>query len=145
MNQSTSPVLNGSSLFVVKLAVTLLSICVLAGCWGMSDAPKLAKAKGVIKLNSKPLPNVGVTFFPTKGPPAYGNTNAEGEYILMTIRPRDGAAVGPHRVALGKAEEGSSEKGEAAMIPAKYAFPDKSGLTAEVKDGEDNYFEFDIK
>ncbi len=31
----------------------------------------------------------------------------------MTISPGDGAAVGTHRVTLGKAEEGSSEKGEA--------------------------------
>ncbi len=111
----------------------------------MSDAPRLAKAKGVIKLNGKPLGNVGVTFFPTSGPPAFGNTNDQGEFVLMTIRPGDGAAVGTHRVTLGKAEEGSSEKAAAALIPAKYGFPDQSGLTAEVKEGEANAFEFDIK
>ncbi len=119
--------------------------CTWLGCGGMSDAPRLAKAKGVIKLNGKPLSNVGVTFFPTSGPPAFGNTNAEGEFELMTIRPRDGAAVGKHRITLGRAEEGSSEKAQAALIPAKYSFPDQSGLTAEVKDGESNFFEFDIQ
>ncbi len=63
----------------------------------------------------------------------------------MTIRPGDGAAVGSHRVTLGRAEEGSSERSAAAMIPAKYGLPAQSGLTAEVKDGEPNVFEFDIK
>lgn len=129
----------------VALTILLSSCAISAGCSGMSDEPRLAKAKGVIKLNGKPLANIGVTFFPASGPPAYGNTNAAGEYVLMTIRPGDGAAVGAHRVTLGKAEESSSEKGEVALIPAKFAFPDKSGLTADVKDGESNYFEFDIK
>ncbi len=122
-----------------------LGCLMLLGCSGMSDAPKLAKAKGVIKMNGKPLGNVGVTFFPSSGPPAFGNTDAQGQFVLMTIKPGDGAAVGAHRVALGKAEEGSSEKSAAAAIPAKYSFPDKSGLTAEVKEGESNVFEFDIK
>ncbi len=127
-----------------KLCLAALS-CLWVGCSGMSDAPRLAKAKGVVKLNGKPLSNVGVTFFPDNGPPAFGNTNAEGEFVLMTIQPRDGAAVGKHRVTLGKAEEGTSEKAQAALIPSKYAFPDQSGLTADVKDGESNFFEFDIK
>ncbi|MCC6510445.1 MAG: carboxypeptidase regulatory-like domain-containing protein, partial [Pirellulaceae bacterium] len=124
---------------MMRYLSSALALCValsLAGCSGMSDAPKLAKAKGVVKLNGNPLANIGVTFFPTSGPPAFGNTNAQGEFVLMTIAPRDGAAVGSHRVALGKAEEGSSEKGAAAAIAEKYAFPDKSGLTAEVESGK---------
>lgn len=84
-------------------------------------------------------------FFPSSGPPAFGNTNDQGEFVLMTIRPGDGASIGTHRVAFGKAEEGSSEKGEANSIPSRYASPDKSGVTADVKDGEANEFEFDLK
>ena len=95
-------------------------------------------------MAGKPLPNVGVTFLPTgKGPIATGNTNDKGEFTLRTVDPGDGAVIGTHKVALGRAEEGPPKAGSAA-IPAKYGSPETTDLTAEVKAGQTNEFTFEL-
>jgi len=128
-------------LFAIGLALLGFS-----GCYGASDAPKLAKAKGVVTFQRKPMANVGVTFFPTgSGPMSIGKTNAQGEFVMMTTLPGDGACVGTHKVTIGAAEEGSSEFGSAAAsIPKKYSLPDTSGLSVEVKDGVANDFKLEL-
>ena len=119
--------------------------CLVLGC-SSSDAPPLAEARGKITLKGKPLAKVGVTFFPTSGgPSAVGRTDEAGEFVMMTVTPGDGAPVGNHAVTLGAAEEGQGEFGAIAQIPQKYSMPNTSGLQAEVKDGQTNYFEFEVK
>jgi hypothetical protein len=96
-------------------------------------------------MAGKPLPNVGVTFLPTgKGPIASGNTNEQGQFTLRTVNPGDGAVIGTHRVALGKAVEGPPKPGS-ATIPEKYGRAETTDLTAEVKPGQTNVFSFDIR
>lgn len=124
-------------------------VCCLAGLLAFGctsgDAPQTAPVKGTVTLLGKPLANVGVTFFPaTKGPIATGNTNAKGEFTLMTVKPGDGAPLGPNLVAIGKAEEGPPKAG-AVTIPDRYGRPSTSELTADVKPGQTNEFTFDLK
>lgn len=96
-------------------------------------------------MQGKPLPNVGVTFFPTtKGPIATGNTNDQGEFTLTTVKPGDGAPIGQSAVAIGRAEEGPPKAG-AVVIPDRYGRPGTSELNAEVKAGQTNVFTFDLK
>jgi hypothetical protein len=124
---------------IVLMCVALV-LPTLVGC-GPSDAPRLAKAQGVVLLKGKPLANVGVTFFPTgSGPMAIGKTDEKGAFVLMTTQPGDGACVGTHTVAIGAAEEGASEFASTVQIPKKYGMPTTSGLTFEVKDGQLNEF-----
>ena len=131
----------------MKNGIRAISLCLaigFVGC-GPNDAPRLAKAKGVVTLNGKPLSNVGITFFPTgAGPMAIGKTNDKGEFVMMTTKPGDGACVGTHQVTLGAAEEGSSEFSSVSQIPKKYELPTTSGLTVDVKDGELNDFKLEI-
>jgi hypothetical protein len=123
--------------------VLLLALALLVGC-SSSDAPKTAPVKGTVTMAGKPLPNVGVTFLPTgKGPIASGNTNDKGEFTLRTVNPGDGAVIGTHKVALGRAEEGPAKPGS-AVIPNKYGSPETTDLSADVKAGQTNVFTFEL-
>jgi hypothetical protein len=60
---------------------------------------------------------------------------------LKTFAPNDGAAIGTHKVAV-VAFEGEPKGPEAAaaklIVPQRYANPETSGLTIEVKPDGDN-------
>src|SRR5687768_15134669 len=83
------------------LAWCAIAVVPLVGCWGSSDAPHVVPVSGTVTMQGRPLADVGVTFFPTHGPIATGNTNQDGQFNLMTIEPGDGASIGTHRVVLG--------------------------------------------
>ena len=131
-------------LFVgVLFAGLVVSWLATPGC-SSSDAPPLAEAEGTVTMNGKPLPNIGVVFFPTgSGPMSSGNTDENGRFVLTTITPKDGAVVGQHRVAFGAAEESSGEYAR-RMLPAKYESPQTSQVTAEVVAGQVNQFTFEL-
>src|SRR4051812_11112994 len=87
---------------LISLAIIALMI---VGCG--AKGPKTVRVSGAVTMEGKPLPNVGVTFFPTKkGPVAIGSSNENGEFTLTTTRRGDGAVIGKHKVAIGAAEEG---------------------------------------
>lgn len=144
-----------------KISLPLIAVAFLgpAGC-GNSDRPPLAEATGVITFEGQPLKNAMVVFAPDGGERlATGRTNEDGEFELFTFSPGDGAVIGKHQVSVVAREEpvptsggGSSMAGgpsapkqTKAVIPQKYLDAGTSGLAAEVTDGGDNYFEFDLK
>ena len=61
-----------------SLAVATLAV----GCGG----PHAAQVSGTVTLDNKPLPNANVTFHPAgrAGAVAYGQTDAQGGYVLST-------------------------------------------------------------
>ena len=125
----------------MRFLSALVTALLVVGC-GRSDGPQTAPVKGTLTMAGKPLANVSVTFLPTqRGPIATGNTNENGEFILTTVRPGDGAPIGSHKVALGAAEEGQKRP----AIPDRYGRPDTTDLTAEVKAGQTNVFTFEVK
>jgi hypothetical protein len=113
----------------------------------------LAPVEGLVTVDGTPVADAGVLFAPTnplQGPPASGTTDSEGKFSLITAN-RPGAAVGDHQVAIAKTQ--------ATPIPQRRGFPlykiehavppqfgdiATSGLTANVKEGEDNYFKFEL-
>jgi hypothetical protein len=122
---------------------SIFTALVCCGCSG-SDAPPTALVQGTVTMNGKPLPNIGVVFFPTgAGPLASGNTNDQGQFELTTVKPKDGAVIGQHRVAFGAAEESESEYARKSL-PARYGSPETSQITAEVVAGEVNQFSFEL-
>lgn len=128
-------------LFFVIGVFTLGWAC--CGCGG-SDVPRTAKVQGTVTMNGKPVPNIGVVFFPVgSGPMASGNTDDQGKFELTTVSPKDGAVIGQHRVAFGAAEESSSEYAR-KTLPARYESPETSRVTADVADGKVNEFSFDL-
>lgn len=137
----------------------LLCLCVIAsvaniGCFGVSDAPALGLVSGTILLEGEPVSGVRVTFHPDQGRPAFGITNASGQYELTYIRETRGCKVGHCRVVLGSGEEGldnTSAEGDGAAqfetaadekgLPAKYTTA--STLEADVEPGK-NVIDFNL-
>jgi len=104
----------------------------------------VAKVKGKVTLDGKPLENADITFYPEeKGlVSSNGTTNAEGVYELNYDSQTKGAALGKHKVLirLGVPEEMPDVKPK--PLPAIYN--KETTLTAEVVAG-DNAFDFDLK
>lgn len=142
---------------LMKRSCLLLLCLVIVGCsQGPTDTPPLARVKGTVTLDGKPLTQGSVQFTPDKnrgttGRMALGNINEDGTFELMTIRADDGAQVGYHLVAIESYETTAFDPNKPAnqapksLIPAQYANPQTSKLTAEVKAGEENVFNFDLK
>jgi hypothetical protein len=114
--------------------------------------------KGTVTLDGKPLAKGSITFETTDARPATG-TIVAGEIVeVTTYDPGDGAPVGQHKVAIAATEDAASavvaNPGEAkqsatdymagkSLIPAMYNDPSASGLTAEIKPGQ-NTVEFKL-
>lgn len=111
------------------------------GCGGgSSDAPTMAKVAGVANLSGKPIPDATVTFYPEKGPPGMGRTDATGAFQIKT-NGQLGAVVGKHKVTIGVADtsdepppmDGKELKlVKKSIVPKKYASADTTDLLIEV-------------
>lgn len=140
-------------------ACAALALCALAA--GCSDRPKLAKVKATVTLDGKPLA-FGTVTLEAKGMRAATGKVVNGEVAeFTTYDAGDGAPVGTHRVTVtanaepgpataanpGDTPKGGAPKGDymsgKSLIPSAYNSPDTSGLSAEVKSG-DNVLEFKL-
>lgn len=140
-----------------RLSLLLLLCLLITGCaQGPTDTPPLARVKGTVTLDGKPLTSGSVQFTPdqnrgTTGRMALGNINEDGTFELMTITAGDGAQVGYHLVAIESYESSSFDPNQPvnqspkSLIPKRYTDPKTSALTAEVKSGEENTFTFELK
>jgi hypothetical protein len=102
--------------------------------------------------NDEPLPYGSIMFQPERGQPATGQIKPDGTFEMASFRPGDGATVGPQKVRVNCYS--SQAPGEIAkpvvgersigrlLIPQHYTSFDASGLTADVKSGENEPFEF---
>lgn len=133
--------------------VILGAVAVLAGCGGGSKGPETVSVKGVVKYQGKPVPKLSVAFIPDEGMLAYGTTDSNGQFSLMTNKEGDGAKVGTYKVAISFVPDEipempgfpGSEKKVTSPIPEKYADAETSGLTKTVdKDASKNNFTFEL-
>jgi hypothetical protein len=140
----------------IWIYVIALNLPITIGC---SGRPPLAKVKGKVTLDDKPLAK-GTIIFETAGQrPATGRIE-NGEIVeISCYQTGDGVPVGSHKVAIsatedaasavvenpggGKAPGGNYMSGK-SLIPLYYNDPNMSGLTAEIKPG-DNMLEFKLK
>ena len=145
----------------------LLSLVLLSGCSGGSPV-KTVKASGVVIYKGQPVAEASVAFLGDGTiRPAIAITDEEGKFVLTTVRSGDGAVAGNHMVTVSKtvdpptkaAATGSVSMEEAAkaaqepavetktlyLVPEKYSQPQTSGLSFEVKDGAENYFEIKLE
>lgn len=114
----------------------------LTGC-GSSD---LTEVHGTVTYQGKPLPEGRIGFFPDEGRPAYGEI-VGGRFELTSYEPGDGAPAGKHRVIVqaDKATDPDDAFSDRIpLIPVRYFDPETTELTAEVKPGEDNVFNFQL-
>jgi hypothetical protein len=116
---------------------------------------------GTVKYQGKPVPHGTVTFTPegAEGRPATGDIQGDGSYTATTATPGDGMLPGKYKVSIQAIETDMSnvlnktggmyrsdliaKAPRKALVPAKYADPDRSGQRVEVKE-RSNTFDFDL-
>jgi hypothetical protein len=129
---------------------SLLCLLFLSGC-GKSHQLETAPVQGKITVDGKALQTGRVRFAPERGRGATGDIQSDGTYTLTTYSTGDGATVGKHRisiearVAAGKRNVESEEPLPPSLIPEHYADESKSGLEFDVKAGETNQADFDLR
>jgi hypothetical protein len=130
---------------ILLLAVSV----VVAGC---SQDAKLGHVHGTVRIDGKPLTTGAVRFTPDAGRAATGTIQSDGSYTLGTYKQSDGALVGTHKVTVIANEESGDLRpvyqmaGQKSkpLVPEKYMAVGTSGLTFDVKPG-DNKADFDLK
>jgi hypothetical protein len=118
------------------------------GCSGTDET--MGRVEGVVRLNGQPLQSGKVIFQPQAGRNALGVINADGTFTLTT-GDSDGALIGEHKVGIVAFEGASPGRPDPTgprqplkmLVPERYLAPGTSGLTYEVKAG-DNHPEFDL-
>lgn len=138
--------------FLTLLAASAL-IVPTAGCG--ESKPEVAEVTGIVTLDGKPLELIHVEFWPQAGPRAFGKTDEFGKFTLQTDdRTQTGCPPGTNKVSLRDTahmkddyiDEGGDwvdmSKGRKSRIHSKYYDAANSPLTAEVKPGQTNHFEF---
>jgi len=143
------------------LAALVLVALAHVGCGGQKGVP-VAKVRGTITYRGQPVAKASISFIPEQAGtvPALAVTDETGSYTLGTYAAKDGAPVGPCRVAISltgpspplpphlAAAEAAAETLRMPgkpLIPQKYFSPDTSGLRVEVLSGKDNVFNFDLE
>lgn len=143
---------------------TGLVLLAVVGCGGTGEdkwtrnRPSCIPASGQVLLDGQPVEAAVVIFQSTDGTiSAQGVTDSQGRFTLSTFVPDDGAPAKTYFVAClkqvldydpSKLKIGESPPANAlpkSVLPLRYENPAKSGLTAEVVDGDDNHFVFELK
>jgi hypothetical protein len=122
----------------------------LVGC-GSSDGPKTYPVKGNVTYRGQPVTSGMVLLTPQdSGHAATGNLEKDGTFRLTTFKKDDGAAPGKYHVAVqvfpseGAGLPGAEFAGKPPPVPPKYMNAATSGLSAEIKAGE-NQLELSLK
>jgi hypothetical protein len=136
----------------VTAAILLAVFGFTLGC--SSGELPVAPAHGKVTYKGKPLEFGTVMFEPKQGPPATGQIQPDGTFVLGTYGSGDGAIVGSHTVRIAcnetqrpgyKPPVGEEPGAGKSLIPEKYGQPSLSQLTAEVTADGPNEFPFDLK
>jgi hypothetical protein len=135
----------------IGLLLVLLSTI---GCGARPGTAPTARVSGTVTYQGKPIEGVNIAFVPTSGRPASGVTDASGRFTLSTFGTGDGAVLGSHKVVLAEMPDDAQPmpgepgwekwKNRKLRFAKKYADPELSGFTAEVKSGTKNVFSFDM-
>lgn len=155
-------------------ASLVLLLVALSSCGRSVDPNRLKtyRVSGTVTQGGKPVADANVSFHLKDGSQgAIGVTDASGNFTLTTFTSGDGAVAGEHVVTVTKfdrpkivprgdgsiadtgdekeapEEGGKSRRDDAepkSLLPAKYADPKTSGLTATVSESGENKFEFKV-
>lgn len=143
----------------------LVLVLLFVGCGEVADVdrPDTAPVSGSVTYNGAPVEGATVTFVAgaSGGRGAVGTTDASGKFELTTFAAGDGAIPGSYKVKIAKmSSEGTPMTEQEGVVvpptggmptsevkdelPPKYKDESTSGLTADVKEGGDNDFLFDL-
>ena len=118
-----------------------IPLAVLAGCdEGPSLRPDWAMVSGTVSYRGQPLPGGEVIWCTEKDGAAIvrgGAIREDGSFELD-------APIGPAKVAIHTEDVKAVQPARFVEIPAKYSDPDQSGLTYEVRAGENSNVQLEI-
>lgn len=107
----------------------MICLCVVVGC-GPADGLERAQITGMLTVQGKPLPGAVLSFQPmegTKGPGALGNSNAKGEFTVISSRENhEGIPPGKYRVRVSRIVMGDGRPLPPDAAPADYPFSQES-------------------
>jgi hypothetical protein len=123
-----------------SLGLALAMLACLVGCGEGKTAPVSGRVKLKDGSDVSVLAGYSLTFEAEGGKAsAVGEVNRDGAFQLSTFGANDGAVPGKYRVAINHPPNPDPDKPPTkSKLPAKYANLDTSGLTAEVKPGQNN-------
>ena len=140
---------HGSSLMRVLL---ILPLALASVSCGKSDRKPVFPVSGQILMDGKPLAYAYVVFHPQGVTGAddvrpRAHADAKGSFRLSTYDTADGAPVGEYRITVEKYKPPKeSDKGlPVNLLPARYAKPDTSNLTARIQQGANELPPLQIK
>jgi len=128
-------------------------LALASGCESGKDS--FALVRGKVFYKGRPVHTGTIVFAPdvlrgTMGPLARAEIQADGSYALQT-QGVPGAVPGWHRVTVLSLETSrrSDPDGDfirpRSALPEKYRDPELSGLSCEVRRGQDNRIDFDLR
>lgn len=121
-------------------------VCLAAGCSGEVGEPW--PVRGKVSYRGTPLRGGTVVFTPDpsrggSGPLARAEIQGDGSYALQTDD-RPGTAAGWYRVTV-VAVEASGTASRRGLLPGKYSDPELSGLSYQVKAGQENTIDLHLE
>lgn len=131
-----------------------IAILIAAGCGPRAGTEPTAEVTGKVTLDGEPIAGVSVAFIPESGRPGSGLTDETGNFVITTFETGDGAILGKHAVVLSEAVNSETPAPEDPAFltwkPPKprfapvYSEQKRTPFSAEVKEDEENHFEFDM-
>lgn len=128
----------------------MFAILVVVGC---DRGPELTSLSGKVLLDGKPLAFGAVMLQPLGGgQPSSAQIQADGTFTMQTRGVGDGAALGVNAVRVtcypGQKPNADTGDGElvlgSSLIPMEYTSFNMSGLTVDVKPGENPPFVIEL-
>ncbi len=122
------------------LSLVLVVLSGLVGCGGGKTAPVSGRVKLKDGSDVSVLSGYSLTFESDGGKSsAVGELDRDGTFQLSTFGANDGAEPGKYRVAIQPPPNPDPDKPPSkSKLPAKYENLHSSGLTAEIKPGQNN-------
>jgi hypothetical protein len=114
---------------LASASLTLALVCGLTGCGGGGGGAPSTVLKGKVTINGKPAVVGTVTAYSGGSKAAETMINPDGTYQF------DNLSSGEYQLTVTKTDT-PTPYSKPVKLPAKYADPSQSGLTATVKRGE---------
>lgn len=140
---------------VLPLILAIAVQCLAMGCFSSTlTPPRTVPVSGSVTHQGKPVPGVRVKFHPQFDIGKlefipYGETGADGKYVLNTGALGNGAPRGKYIVTLERPDIGIDPKdgleAEVDGLKGAYSDPAKSEWIVTLKDGENVLDPFQIK
>ncbi len=135
----------------VTAGTAALLLLTALGCG--PDQPALAPVRGKVYYRGTPLAAGTIVFIPderrgTEGPLARGDIQPDGSYTLRTDN-APGAVPGWHRVTILAVQvppgaAGGPPAAPRSLLPPRYRDPELSGLSCQVRPGQENTHDFNL-